>query len=454
VGTDKIMQRRDFLRDAGLAVVGTCLGRRWAAGAAAEQKKPNFVIVFTDDQGYGDLGCFGSPNIKTPRIDALAKAGLKLTSFYAQPVCGPSRTALLTGCYPPRVAADGRGWRLKGEAVTVAELLQAAGYATACIGKWDVSGRADRPGMMPNDQGFDSYFGTWGANDGGGVRLVRNRKPLRSTRDMASLTKLYTDEAIAFIKQHKDEPFFLYLAHTMAHVVIDASKRFKGKSKGDLYGDVIEEIDWSVGRVIDALQELGLDKNTIVVFTSDNGPWCNREAHYRKTHGGHLATGSPGPLRGHKGSNWEGGVRVPCVVWGPGHIPGGRESGAMAATIDLLPTFASLGGAGIPKYEIDGVDQSALLTGASAKAARDKHWYYHNGRLGAVRQGRWKLFVGQPKKGAKTFSALPPSDPRLKLYDLEADLGETKDVARQNPDVVRSLLKLADWAIANIRPMG
>jgi len=437
----------------GLAAAALCLGRRWAVAADAREKKPNFVVVFTDDQGYGDLGCFGSPTIRTPRIDALAKQGLKLTSFYAQPVCGPSRSALLTGCYPPRVAADGRGWQLRGEAVTLAEVLKEAGYATACIGKWDVSGRANKPGMMPNDQGFDYYFGTWGANDSGQVRLVRNREPLQSTRDMASLTGRYTNEAIQFLKQHKDEPFFLYLAHTMAHVVIGASEPFKGKSKGDLYGDVIEEIDWSVGRVVDTLKELGLEKNTFVLFTSDNGPWCDKEAHYRKTHGGHLATGSPGPLRGHKGSNWEGGVRVPCVVWGPGHVPGGRESGAMAATIDLLPTFAKLAAAPLPKYTIDGVDQSGLLTGASPTGARDKHWYYHNGRLGAVRQGRWKLFVPQPPKAGQSLADIPPDSGGLTLYDLESDLGEEKDVAKQNPDVVRTLLKLAGWAVENIKPV-
>jgi len=445
------MDRRTFCKSVGLSAAAFFV-KPWMA-AAAERKKPNFVVLFTDDQGYGDLGCFGSKTIRTPRIDALAKEGLKLTSFYAQPVCGPSRTALLTGCYPPRVAADGRGWQLRGEAVTVAEVLKGAGYTTGCIGKWDVSGRRDRPGMMPQDQGFDYYFGTWGANDSGRVRLVRNRKPLEQTNDMASLTGRYTEEAVQFLRQHKEGPFFLYLAHTMAHVVVDASKEFKGKSKGDLYGDVIEEIDWSVGRVIDTLKELGLEKNTIVLFTSDNGPWCNREAHYRKRHGGHLATGSPGPLRGHKGSNWEGGVRVPCVVWGPGHVPGGRQSAAMAATIDLLPTFAKLGGGRLPKYEIDGLDQSALLTGTATASAREKHFYYHNGKLGAVRQGRWKLLVGKAPKKGKRFSDVPADSGGLQLYDLESDLGEKNDVAKERPETVRELLKLADWAVANIRPV-
>jgi arylsulfatase len=410
-------------------------------------------VIFTDDQGYGDLGCFGSKTIRTPRIDALAKEGLKLTSFYAQPVCGPSRTALLTGCYPRRVAADGRGWQLKGKAVTVAEVLKEAGYTTCCIGKWDVSGRRNRRGMMPNDQGFDHYFGTWGANDSGRVRLVRNRKLLESTKDMASLTGRYTDEAIEFLRGQKDGPFFLYLAHTMAHVVIDASERFKGTSKGDLYGDVIEEIDWNVGRVIDALKDLGLAENTIVVFTSDNGPWCQREAHYRKTHGGHLATGSPGPLRGHKASNWEGGVRVPCVVWGPGHVPGGRESAGIAGTIDFLPTFATLAGGQLPPYEIDGVDQSALFTTPTTESARDRHFYYRSGKLQAVRQGRWKLFLGRNRKKGKAFAEMPPDNPQLRLYDLENDIGEKSNVAKERPDTVRELLKLADWAAEHVQPI-
>lgn len=305
---------------------------------------------------------------------------------------------------------------------------------------------------MPNDQGFDYYFGTWGANDRGRVRLVRNRQPLETTKDMASLTGRYTDEAIAFLRKHQDGPFFLYVAHTMAHVVIDASERFKGKSKGDLYGDVIEEIDWNVGRLIDTLKQLGLERNTIVVFTSDNGPWCQREAHYRKTHGGHLATGSPGPLRGHKGSNWEGGVRVPCVVWGPGRVPGGRESAGIAATIDLLPTFASLAGGPLPEYQIDGIDQSALFTKATTRSARDRHFYYRGGKLQAVRRERWKLFVRQRKKG-RAFSDLPPDSPQLRLYDLENDIGETTNVAEEHPDAVRDLLKLADWAVKHVRPV-
>ena len=416
----------------------------------AAGEKPNFVVIFTDDQGYADLSCFGGEHVRTPRIDKMAEEGLKLTSFYAQPVCGPSRTALLSGCYPPRTAADGRGWQLKGSAVTVAEVLKQSGYATACIGKWDVSGRKDKPGMMPNDQGFDEFFGTWGANDGGEVVLRRNRERVESTRDMASLTRRYTDEAIDFIRRHREEPFFVYLAHTMAHVMIDASEPFKGRSEGDLYGDVVEEIDWYTGRILDALKDLGLERDTIVLFTCDNGPWCQREERYRKAHGGHLATGSTGPLRGHKGTSWEGGVRVPCVVWGPGCIPAGRVNPGIVSTIDLLPTLAFMGGGSLPEEKIDGVDQSALFTGKSEASARDTFLYYRGGRLEAVRKENWKLFLWRRGPGGVKQKWPVFGEGGYRLYDLENDLGEENNLADAYPDVVDRLRKIAEVACVEI----
>ncbi len=263
--------------------------------------RPNFVIIFTDDQGYADVGCFGSATIATPRLDRMAREGMKLTSFYAQPVCGPSRGALMTGRYPKRI--DGGGWRVAAEEVTLAEVLKQSDYATGCIGKWDMSGRRYVEGMVPNDQGFDHYFGTLGANDGGRVRLWRNREMLHVTDDMGSLVKLYTDEAIEFIGRQKDGPFFLYLAHTLPHVRIGASEQFRGKSQGGLYGDVIEEIDWNVGRVLDTLKRLGLDKTTYVLFTSDNGPWLSK---------GKMG-GCADPLRNGKGSSWEGGYSMTSI---------------------------------------------------------------------------------------------------------------------------------------------
>ena len=346
---------------------------------AAESAKPNFIFLLADDLGYADLGCFGANSIRTPRLDQLAREGMKLTSFYAQAVCGPSRGALMTGRYPNRI---GGGWTTLAEEVTVAEVLKQAGYATGCVGKWDISGRRYVEGQVPNDQGFDYYFGPLGANDRGQVQLMRNRETLRDTDDMGSLTKLYTDEAIAFLEQKKDVPFFLYLAHTMVHVKLGASPQFLGKSKAGLFGDAVEELDWNIGRVVDCVKKLGLEKQTIVIFASDNGPWL-----VKKEMGG-----SAYPLRNGKGSAWEGGFREPCIVWGPGHIPVGTVSGELACTLDILPTFAALARAQLPTGRVlDGRDQSALLTGKTARSARDTFFYHVQGNLHAVRQGQWKL---------------------------------------------------------------
>ncbi|HET6442625.1 MAG TPA: sulfatase [Phycisphaerae bacterium] len=429
--------RRRFLGTIGLGAAACAVRPAWLAAAPAPAKKPNFLLVFTDDQGYGDLSCYGSKTIHTPRLDQMAREGLKLTSFYVQPVCGPSRAALMTGCYPSRVipARAIREWSLAGSEITMAEVLKSAGYATGCIGKWDLSGRKFVEGRLPTDQGFDYYFGTLGATDSGHVAFYRNKERAGETDDMGSLTGRYTDEAIAFIRQHKDEPFLLYLPHSMPHVKIGASEQFRGKSKGGLYGDVIEELDWNTGRLLDAIQELGLAENTIVLFTSDNGPWLTK---------GKMG-GSAGPLRDGKTTAWEGGFRVPCILWGPGRVPAGRESNELVASIDLMPTFARMAGAQAPTDRvIDGCDQGALLTGASDKSARDTFLYYTENLLRAVRKGRWKLFVN---KGA---SKNAPAQDKSELYDLEADLGETTNVAAAHPDVVRQLSELAAKAIEDI----
>ncbi len=423
--------RRRFLGTIGLGAAACAVRPAWLAAAPAPAKKPNFVIVFTDDQGYGDLSCYGSKTIHTPRLDQMAREGLKLTSFYVQPVCGPSRAALMTGCFPSRVI---RKWSLAGSEITMAEVLKSAGYATGCIGKWDLSGRQFVEGRLPTDQGFDYYFGTLGATDSGHVAFYRNKEKAGETDDMGSLTGRYTDEAIAFIRQHKDEPFLLYLPHSMPHVKIGASERFLGKSKGGLYGDVIEELDWNTGRLLDAIKELGLAENTIVLFTSDNGPWLVK---------GEMA-GSAGPLHGGKMTAWEGGFRVPCILWG-GRIPAGRESNELVASIDLMPTFARMAGAAAPNDRvIDGCDQGAFLTGASDKSARDTFLYYTGDQLRAVRKGRWKLFVG---KGAAKNA---PAQDKSELYDLEADLGETTNVAATQSDVVSQLSELAAKALEDI----
>ena len=345
---------------------------------AITKERLNFIIILTDDQGYNDLGCFGSKTIKTPRIDKMAEEGIKLTSFYAQPVCGPSRGALMTGRYPPRI---GGGWITNPDEIMIPEVLKKQGYATGCIGKWDMSQRKYKKGYIPNDQGFDYYFGTLGGTGAGIVQLYRDRDSVTTTKDMSSLTGLYTDEAIRFIKDNKDGPFFLYLAHSMPHVKIDASPKFKGKSAGQLYGDVVEEIDWNVGRILDLVKELGLDKNTYILYVSDNGPWSGLEDIFRSRNGGHLVTGSAKPLRSGKGSPYEGGFREPCIFWGPGRIPSGRINNGMMSTLDILPTFAKLAGARIPDDRVmDGFDQSDLLTGKTDKSAREVFLLSRQGR--------------------------------------------------------------------------
>jgi len=399
---------------------------------------PNFVIVFTDDQGYGDLGCYGSRTIRTPRIDKLAAEGMRFTSFYAQIVCGPSRSALLTGRYPVRSG----GWSMPASEITLAELLQKAGYKTACIGKWDVSNRRPILERMPNAKGFDYYWGTLGANDNGRVVLYENNEKLRRTEDMSILTRTYTDKAIRFLKDNKDKPFLLYLAHTMVHSIIGASPEFKGKSKDGLYGDAVEELDLNTGRLLDALDELGLQDNTLVIFASDNGPWNNFQEALRPRNNGNIAWGSSGPLREGKGSTYEGGLRVPCIVRWPGHVPVGRVSEAIFCTLDFLPTFGKLAGFQPPTDRIiDGVDQTDLLLGKSNAGARDYYHYFCQNELHAVRKGPWKLFLPDRKKFYGYVKDKGSNE--IELYHLQTDIGESKNVAKDHPDVVKDLLKFA-----------
>ena len=398
--------------------------------------KPNILIIFTDDQGYGDVGCYGASNLQTPRLDRLAKEGTRFTSFYAQCVCGPSRSALLTGRYPIR----SKGWGMPASETTFAELLQKAGYQTACIGKWDVSNRKPIIERMPNAQGFDYYFGTLGANDNGTVSLFENETPGETVRDMGSLTRLYTDRAIEFLRKRRDEnrPFLLYLSHTMMHTIIDASEPFRGKSKGGLYGDVVEEFDFETGRLLDAVSDLGLASSTLVIYTSDNGPWNQKKyTDHKQGHPeGTVFWGSSGPLRNGKGSCYEAGYRVPCIVRWPDKIPAGRVSTEVFATIDLLPTFATLCDFEVPKdRRIDGMDQTGLLLG-TAREGRP-HFYYHDA---GVRQGKWKYL-----KADAHFHNYAVDDTRPvadELYDLESDLGEKTNLAQQFPERVAELQRL------------
>ncbi|MEQ8847206.1 sulfatase-like hydrolase/transferase [Botrimarina sp.] len=404
-----------------------------SAPCAAGEPRPNFLVVFTDDQGYADLGCFGSPTNRTPRLDRLASEGTRFTSFYAQHVCGPSRSALLTGRYPLR----SKGWAMPAEEITIAEVLRGGGYQTACVGKWDVSSRKAITDRMPNAQGFEYYFGPLGANDNGRVAFHHNNEPAGETGDMGSLTRLYTDKAIDWLRNERDpeRPFFLYVAHTMMHTIIDASDRFRGTSAGGLYGDVVEEFDHETGRLLDAVDELGLADNTLVLYTTDNGPW-NQTAYTSKKEGhpeGAVFWGDSGPLRNGKGSSYEGGVRVPCIVRWPGRTPAGASSDAIFATIDLAPTFAKLAGCRLPEDRvIDGVDQTALLTGRSESGARDTFCY-----TTGFRKGKWKYLIAD--HCLFDYAREPGRELAEELYDLEADLGETTNVIDQHPEVAAEL---------------
>lgn len=429
-------------------------------------RRPNFVIVFADDQGYQDLGCYGSPDILTPRIDAMASEGIRFTSFYAQTVCGPSRDALMTGCYPMRTATpDDRSvvhCRLAHSEVTLAEILKEVGYANAAFGKWDLGGHSQTtydPDYLPLAQGFDYFLGTSGSNDST-VNIIENTTRIENNADMSQLTRRYTDGAISFIQNNKDRPFFVYLAHTMPHVDLAVSDDFLGTSAGGLYGDVIEELDWNVGRILDALIAEGLDSNTYVIYMSDNGPWYlgNSSSHvneYGSVAEAEAMGGSALPLRGDKVTSWEGGFRVPCVMRAPGRIPAGTVCDEITSTQDIMPSLAKLAGASVPKDRvIDGCDITALMHGVDgAVSSREAFYYYVREDLYAVRVGKWKLHAAHD---ADPYWSRYYRDgdwfdiPSPMLFDLEADIGETTDVAATNPSVVSNLLEYLEFARTDI----
>ena len=428
-----------------------------AQGDASNEWLPNFVLIFTDDQGYQDVGCFGAPKIRTPHLDRMAEEGMQLRDFYAAaPTCTQSRAALLTGCYPKRIGMTSvlfpkTSVGLHPDETTIAEILKSKGYATACIGKWHVG---DQTKFLPTRQGFDSYFGVPYSNDmrtkrNGvtGISLMRDEKIIEHPVELATLTKRYTEEAIRFVEAHRDGPFFLYLPHTMPHVPLAASPEFRGKSKGGLYGDVIEEIDWSVGRILAKLVELGIDERTLVVFTSDNGPALGKNE----------KGGAALPLRGGKLTTNEGGMRVPCIVRWPGRVPAGSVCREPAMTIDLLPTLASLAHATLPDDRtIDGRDIWPLLAGEKdARSPHDALYYYRGAKLEAVRSGRWKLHF--PRKIVRGKDG-PKAKGAYKLYNLDRDVSESKNVARVNPDIVERLSELAiafdEELKRNARPIG
>ncbi len=425
--------RRQFLQAtlAGSALMAMPGALAKAAGSA---KPPNFVFIFADDLGYGDLGCYGQKTIKTPRLDQMAAEGVRFTDFYvAAPVCTPSRAALLTGCYPLRVGLPAvlnvnSKIGISSEEITLAQVLKTRGYATACIGKWHLGCQKQ---FLPTRHGFDYFFGLPYSNDMNTKKsplpLIRNEEVIEQPAVLETLTERYTEEAIKFIKENKERPFFLYFPHTFPHVPLAASERFRGKSAGGLYGDVVECIDWSVGRVLDTLKELGLEDNTLVIFSSDNGPWAQKRPN----------AGTAGPLRSSKGSTFEGGMREPFIARWPGKIPAGSICSEMATALDILPTFARLAGAKVPTDRIiDGRDIWPLIScRPGAVTPRESFSYYKGDQLQAVRSGKWKLVLPH-KNGTE--------DVRLSLYDLKADIGERNDLSKEYPGIVKRLQALAD----------
>ncbi len=425
-----------------------------ALAAAPTPAKPNVVIIFIDDLGYGDIGPFGATKQQTPHLDRMAREGMKLTSFYAAPVCSVSRAQLLTGSYGARISVPGvyppasrNG--LNPAEVTIAERLKALGYATACIGKWHVG---DHPSFLPTRQGFDRYLGIPYSNDMQRkstqtgervVPLVRDEQVAELLTDEAQSTIVarYTDEAVRFILESRDRPFFLYLPHTAVHTPIYPGKAFRGKSANGRFGDWVEEVDGSTGRILDTLRDLKLDTHTLVVFTSDNGPWLIKGAD----------GGSAGPLRGGKGSTWEGGVRVPTLAWWPGRIPPGSVCDAVAGTIDLLPTAVALAGGTVPATPaIDGRDISPLLLGRSQESPREAHYYFSGYNLQAVRQGPWKLAIAAQRETMGRDTLSPGIGDAPRLYHLDQDIGERTDLAARHPEVVARLQALASKMNAEI----
>ena len=466
------MKRRMLLTMALLALmVGPLLaaepGSGGGAGGGAD--RPNFVVIFCDDLGYGDLGVFGHPTIQTPHLDRMAQEGQKWTQFYsASPICTPSRAALLTGRYPERSGVAGNVFfpdsagGLPDSEVTIAETLKRADYATAAIGKWHLG---HLPEHLPTTQGFDYYFGIPYSNDmtrhSGpsypklarkdpdyepnseyyNLPLMRGEKVIERPVDQNTVVKRYTEEAVKFIREHKDEPFFVYLAHNMVHIPLFASDRFQGDSRRGLYGDVMAEIDWSVGRVLQTLREQGLAENTLVVFSSDNGPWLTYD-----THGG-----SAGLLRGGKNTTWEGGMRVPTIFWWPGHLEKGPVA-ELGSTLDLLPTFASLAGVELPDDRtLDGYDLTPVLLG-EGESPRSTMIFHSRGELRAARMGPWKAHFITTDKGYGGGRNKQKHDPPL-LFHLDTDPSEKYNVAKDHPEVIARIRELVERHKQTVEPV-
>ena len=430
---------------------------------ACAKEKPNIVIIFTDDQGYADVGCFGAEGLETPNLDKMASEGMKFTDFYvAQAVCGASRAALLTGCYPNRIGmlgAPGPKSRhgINTDEILIPEMLKENGYSTGMFGKWHLGHHQK---SLPIHHGFDEYYGLPYSNDmwphHPGVRHLPVNERLKrwphlpliegdqiiddeiTPKEQKDLTTDYTLRAVDFIKRNKDNPFFLYVAHSMPHVPLYVNERNENKTNKGIYADVIWEIDWSVGKILESLKENGIDKNTLVIFTSDNGPWLS--------YGNHA--GSAKPLREGKGTAWEGGVRVPCIMRWPDKIGQGKDCSEPAMTIDLLPTIAEITGSSLPKHVIDGKSIWPLITG-KGKTPQEAYYFYWGTNLHAIRKGKWSLHLPH---SYRSLQNKPGNDgipgeyiqkrTETALFDLSKDIGQKKDISKQHPEIVNSLKKL------------
>ncbi len=476
------MNRREFVKAMGLGVAALTVPGCSGNLASPARPKPNFVIIFTDDQGYADVGCYDAKGFKTPNLDRMAKEGMRFTDFYsAAPSCTPSRAALMTGCYPQRVGLPavigplGPDWTKGGAKTgisdkeqTIAELLKEAGYATACFGKWHLG---HYPKFFPTRHGFDEYFGLPYSNDMWkpnyeaypDLPLMEQTRVIEYNPDQTQLTTWYTERAVKFIEKNKAGPFFLYVPHSMPHVPLFVSDKFKGKSKNGMFGDVIMEIDWSVGQILSVLKRSGIDENTFVMFTSDNGPWM--------VYGDH--SGHAEPLREGKGTTFDGGQREPCIMRWPEKIPPGSVCTEVASTMDILPTFVKLAGAKMPKLKIDGHDIRPLLFNEpGAESPYEAFYFYRDNRLEGVRSGKWKLHVPHEYRtvleygNGGTHGKYHNVKIELSLFDLANDIGEERDVSSVHPKVVKRLMALADKMRAdlgdsatgikgkNIRPPG